>query len=62
MVHALVQVTFLEIYNEVVKDLLFPSDKQLKIRESPEQGIFVEDLCELVSRTRFSRSLCHLIE
>jgi len=44
----LLSVTFLEIYNEVVKDLLNPSTKQLKIRESPELGIYVEDLCELV--------------
>ena len=43
------QVTFLEIYNEIIKDLLNPSDKQLKIRENPESGIYVEDLCELVS-------------
>lgn len=41
-------VTFLEIYNEILKDLLNPGDKQLKIRENPEFGIYVEDLCELV--------------
>ena len=45
----LITVSFLEIYNEVIKDLLYPSDKSLKIRESPENGIFVEGLCELVS-------------
>lgn len=45
----LLTVTFLEIYNEIVKDLLNPSNKQLKIRESPELGIYVEDLCEVVS-------------
>lgn len=44
----LLTVTFLEIYNEIVKDLLNPSTKQLKIRESPDLGIYVEDLCELV--------------
>lgn len=44
----LVTASFLEIYNEEIKDLLFRSDKHLKIRESPEQGIFVEGLCELV--------------
>ena len=43
-----IQVTFLEIYNEILKDLLNPSDKTLKIRESPDIGIYVEDLCELV--------------
>ena len=44
----LVAVSYLEIYNEVVKDLLNPSNKQLKIREHPEIGIYVEGLAELV--------------
>ena len=47
----LVTVSFLEIYNEVVKDLLNPSDRQLKIRESPQVGIYVQDLAELVVRS-----------
>lgn len=37
----LIIVSYLEIYNEVVKDLLNPSDKQLMIREHPEMGIYV---------------------
>ncbi len=45
----MITVSFLEIYNEVIKDLLNPSDKSLKIRESKQKGIYVEDLCELVS-------------
>ena len=44
----LVTVSFLEIYNEELKDLLNPSSKQLKIRESKDKGIYVEDLCEVV--------------
>lgn len=36
-----VLVSYLEIYNEVLKDLLNPTDKQLKIREHPEMGIYV---------------------
>lgn len=44
----MVTVSFLEIYNEILKDLLNPSDKQLKIRESPETGIYVQDLCEVI--------------
>ncbi|KAJ0401552.1 hypothetical protein ATCC90586_002860 [Pythium insidiosum] len=44
----LVTVSFLEIYNEVIKDLLHPSDKLLKIREHPDLGIYVEQLAELV--------------
>ncbi|CEG42212.1 kinesin-like protein [Plasmopara halstedii] len=46
----LVTVSFLEIYNEVIKDLLNPSDKVLKIREHPDMGIYVEHLAELVVR------------
>jgi hypothetical protein len=45
----MVTVSFLEVYNEEIKDLLNPSDKKLKIHENPKQGIYVEDLCELVS-------------
>lgn len=41
-------VSFLEVYNEDIKDLLNPSDKKLKIHESPSEGIYVEGLAELV--------------
>ena len=44
----MISVSFLEIYNEEIKDLLNPSKKVLKIRESKERGIYVEDLCELI--------------
>ena len=44
----MITVSYLEIYNETIKDLLNPSDKQLKIHEHPEDGIYVKDLCELV--------------
>jgi len=47
----MVIVSYLEIYNEVVKDLLNPSDKQLTIREHPEMGIYVQDLAELVVKS-----------
>lgn len=46
----LITVSFLEIYNEVIKDLLNPSDKFLKIREHPDMGIYVEHLAELIVR------------
>jgi hypothetical protein len=46
----MVTVSFLEVYNEDIKDLLNPSEKKLKIHENPKQGIYVEDLCELVSQ------------
>jgi len=44
----LVTVSYLEIYNEVIKDLLNPSDVQLKIREHPKMGIYVDNLATLV--------------
>jgi hypothetical protein len=43
-----ISVSFLEIYNEIVKDLLNPSDKALQIREDPGKGIYVQNLCELI--------------
>lgn len=45
----MVTASFLEVYNEEIKDLLNPTGKKLKIHESPDIGIYVEDLCELVS-------------
>lgn len=56
----LITVSYLEIYNETIKDLLNPSDKQLKIHEHPDQGIYVKDLCELIVRT--PADLLRLIE
>ena len=53
----MVTVSFLEVYNEDIKDLLNPSEKKLKIHENPKLGIYVEDLCELVSRTSLYSSL-----
>ncbi|CAI5735406.1 unnamed protein product [Hyaloperonospora brassicae] len=40
----LLRVSFVEIYNEVVKDLLTPTDRgaNLKLREDPKKGVYVE--------------------
>ncbi|KAJ5091151.1 hypothetical protein NUU61_006021 [Penicillium alfredii] len=47
-----VEVTYLEIYNERVRDLLNPSNKgNLKVREHPSTGPYVEDLAKLVVRS-----------
>lgn len=44
-----VEVSYLEIYNERVRDLLNPSTKgNLKVREHPALGPYVEDLAKLV--------------
>ncbi|PRP88123.1 kinesin-like protein [Planoprotostelium fungivorum] len=48
----LVSVSFLELYNETIFDLLNPkSDHKtgLKVREHPKLGVYVEDLIELVA-------------
>ncbi len=43
------RVSYLEIYNERVRDLLNPSTKgNLKVREHPSTGPYVEDLAKLV--------------
>ncbi|KAL2136392.1 hypothetical protein VTI74DRAFT_4036 [Chaetomium olivicolor] len=44
-----VEVSYLEIYNERVRDLLNPANKgNLKVREHPSTGPYVEDLAKLV--------------
>jgi len=50
----LVSVSYLEIYNEVIKDLLNPSDKRLEVREHPKLGIYVKDLATLVVKDAVS--------
>lgn len=47
-----VEVSYLEIYNEKVRDLLNPANKgNLKVREHPSTGPYVEDLAKLVVRS-----------
>ena len=44
-----VEVTYIEIYNEKVRDLLNPKNKgNLKVREHPSLGPYVEDLSKAV--------------
>ncbi|CAG8501729.1 21252_t:CDS:10 [Gigaspora margarita] len=44
-----VQVSYIEIYNERVRDLLNPKNKgNLKVREHPTLGPYVEDLSKLI--------------
>ena len=41
----LIMCSYLELYNEELRDLLNFNDKmKLELRESPEKGIFVKDL------------------
>ena len=41
-----VHLSMLEIYNEVVNDLLNPSNTNLKLRDHPKRGIYVEGVQE----------------
>lgn len=45
----LVRVSFLEIYNEEVRDLLAGSSQNLQIREDPRRGVFVQSEEEIVT-------------
>ena len=45
---SLVKVSYTEIYNETVNDLIDTNKKNLEIRESPNKGIFVNNLSEIV--------------
>lgn len=50
--HCTIEVSYLEIYNERVRDLLNPTTKgNLKVREHPSTGPYVEDLAKLVVRS-----------
>ncbi|OMJ08289.1 Kinesin-related protein 4 [Smittium culicis] len=44
----LVRVSYLEIYNEIISDLLDPSKKNLKIGENLEKDVFVKDSTEQI--------------
>lgn len=45
----LVRASFLEIYNEEVRDLLSNSNQTLQIREDPRRGVFVQSKEEIVT-------------
>ncbi len=41
-----VRVSFVEIYNEKIQDLLDPKKNNLKIHENKQQGVYVKDMTE----------------
>ena len=47
----LVRASYLQIYNEVISDLLKPERTSLQIREDKRRGVFVEGLSEWVVRS-----------
>lgn len=44
----IIKCSFLEIYKEVIRDLINPKNVNLKIRESPQKGVWVDGLTEQV--------------
>ena len=41
-----IKLSFLEVYNEIIRDLLNPGNLKLRIRERPDETVFVEGLME----------------
>ena len=37
-----IMVSFIQIYLETIQDLLEPNNKDIRIREDPEQGVYLE--------------------
>eukprot|EP00029_Vermamoeba_vermiformis_P007434 TRINITY_DN321_c0_g1_i1.p1 TRINITY_DN321_c0_g1~~TRINITY_DN321_c0_g1_i1.p1 ORF type:complete len:1029 (+),score=352.71 TRINITY_DN321_c0_g1_i1:163-3249(+) len=42
-----IKCSFLEIYKEVIRDLLNPKGNNLKVRETPSKGVWVDELSEV---------------
>ena len=47
----MVRASYLQIYNEVISDLLKTERTSLQIREDPRRGVFVEGLSEWAVRS-----------
>ena len=47
----MIRASYLQIYNEVISDLLKNERTSLQIREDPRRGVFVEGLSEWAVRT-----------
>ncbi|XP_065832390.1 centromere-associated protein E-like [Oscarella lobularis] len=48
----LLRASYIEIYNEAIKDLLNPENKKLKIHMSPQRGVYVADCTEEILLSR----------
>jgi len=46
----LVRASYLEIYNEEIRDLLAPSNKRLELKENAEKTVYVKDLSNYVAK------------
>jgi kinesin family protein 18/19 len=56
-----IKMSFIEIYNETIQDLLLPGDKPLELREDPQKGIHVAGVSEIsAEKTSEVIELLHL--
>ena len=55
-----VEASYLEIYNERIRDLLDPSRTNLRVREHPQTGVFVENLSTCAVESY--KDVCDLLE
>ena len=60
----LIRVSYVEIYNEIIRDLLCQDDhhQNLKIREDPTRGIYIECQEEIITDFDSIMTLLHLGE
>ena len=46
-----ITMSYLEIYNECIKDLLSPSGEYLDLREDPQKGVTVAGINEVIAKS-----------
>ena len=49
---ATLRFSYLEVYNEVIRDLLVAEDKPIDIREDPDKGIVVNGISEVITNSK----------
>ena len=49
---ATIRFSYIEVYNEILRDLLVAEDKQIDIREDPEKGVIVAGCSEVQASTK----------
>jgi hypothetical protein len=57
-----VKCSFLEIYKEVVRDLLNPEKDNLKVRETPSRGVWIDGITEEVRSCLSLPTFTHVIQ